>query len=190
MKATQSLLILVDTTATSFPEGQGWMRGPDEAEFDELVAGRAHAMRRTAYLMCGDWHQAEDLVQVAFMKLHASWHRVRRQEAFDAYLRLTIVNLHSSRLRRLRVEREWLSKETARLGGRTSGLPDVPAREDMWQLLQTLPARQRAVLVLRYYEDLSERETADARRCSGLAVKSLTARAMTALREGIRGEDA
>jgi RNA polymerase sigma factor (sigma-70 family) len=60
----------------------------------------------------------------------------------------------------------------------------------MWRRLQTLPPRQRAVLVLRYYEDLSERETADALRSSVAAVKSLTARAMTALREGIKGEDA
>jgi RNA polymerase sigma factor (sigma-70 family) len=60
----------------------------------------------------------------------------------------------------------------------------------MWRRLQTLPPRQRAVLVLRYYEDLSERETANALRCSVAAVKSLTARATSALREGIRGEDA
>jgi RNA polymerase sigma factor (sigma-70 family) len=70
-----------------------------------------------------------------------------------------------------------------------SGMPDVAGREDMWRRLRTLPSRQRAALVLRYYEDLSERETADALRCSVAAVKSLTARAMSALREGIRGED-
>ena len=75
-------------------------------------------------------------------------------------------------------------------GAMTSGMPDIAGREDMWRRLRTLPARQRAVLVLRYYEDLSERETADALRCSVAAVKSLTARATSALREGIRGEDA
>ena len=69
-------------------------------------------------------------------------------------------------------------------------MPDVATREDLWQRLWTLPPRQRAVLVLRYYEDLSERETADAMRCSVAAVKSLTARASAALREGIEGEDA
>jgi RNA polymerase sigma factor (sigma-70 family) len=69
-------------------------------------------------------------------------------------------------------------------------MPDVATREDLWQRLRTLPPRQRAVLVLRYYEDLSERDTADAMRCSVAAVKSLTARATAALREGIRGEDA
>lgn len=159
-------------------------------ELADLYVRHVPAANRLGFLLTGDRSQAEDLVHDAFVRCVGRFAHLRAHEAFDAYLRRTIVNLHTSRLRRLRVEREWLSKETARLGGRTSGLPDVPAREDMWQLLQTLPARQRAVLVLRYYEDLSERETADALRCSVAAVKSLTARAMTALREGIRGEDA
>ena len=101
------------------------------------------------------------------------------------------MNLHTSRLRRVRVERAYLSKEVGRgAGALTSALPDIAGREDMWRRLQTLPPRQRAVLVLRYYEDLSERETAAAMRCSVAAVKSLTARATSTLREGIRGEEA
>ena len=145
---------------------------------------------RLAFLLTGDRAHAEDLVQDAFVRCVGRFGHLRAREAFDAYLRRTIVNLHSSRLRRLRVEREWLSREIGRakrVGA--SGLPDVPGREDMWRRLATLPPRQRAVLVLRYYEDLSERETADALRCSVAAVKSLTARATAALREGIRGED-
>lgn len=159
-------------------------------ELADLYVRYVPAANRLGFLLTGDRSQAEDLVHDAFVRCVGRFGHLRAHEAFDAYLRRTIVNLHMSRLRRLRVEREWLSKETARLGGRTSGLPDVPAREDMWRRLQTLPARQRAVLVLRYYEDLSERETADALRCSVAAVKSLTTRAMAALREGIRGEDA
>jgi RNA polymerase sigma-70 factor (sigma-E family) len=159
-------------------------------ELADLYVRHVPAANRLGFLLTGDRSQAEDLVHDAFVRCVGRFGHLRAHEAFDAYLRRTIVNLHTSRLRRLRVEREWLSKETARLGRGTSGLPDVPAREDMWRRLQTLPARQRAVLVLRYYEDLSERETAGALRCSVAAVKSLTARAMTALREGIRGEDA
>ena len=172
--------LVEERTAVTEPRG----------ELADLYVRHVPAANRLGFLLTGDRSQAEDLVHDAFVRCVGRFGHLRAHEAFDAYLRRTIVNLHTSRLRRLRVEREWLSKETARLGGRTSGLPDVPAREDMWQLLRTLPARQRAVLVLRYYEDLSERETADALRCSVAAVKSLTARAMTALREGIRGEDA
>jgi RNA polymerase sigma-70 factor (sigma-E family) len=160
-----------------------------KGELADLYRRHVPAANRLAFLLTGDRSHAEDLVHDAFVRCVGRFGHLRAHEAFDAYLRRTIVNLHSSRLRRLRVERQWLSRETGRVAA-TSGLPDVAGREDMWRRLQGLPPRQRAVLVLRYYEDLSERETADALRCSVAAVKSLTARAMAALREGIRGEDA
>jgi RNA polymerase sigma-70 factor (sigma-E family) len=161
-----------------------------KGELADLYVRHVPAANRLAFLLTGDRSHAEDLVHDAFVRCVGRFGHLRAHEAFDAYLRRTIVNLHTSRLRRVRVEREFLSKEGARQTHTMSGLPDVAAREDMWRRLQTLPARQRAVLVLRYYEDLSERETADALRCSVAAVKSLTARATLALREGIRGEDA
>jgi RNA polymerase sigma-70 factor (sigma-E family) len=173
-----------ERTAVTEPKG----------ELADLYVRHVPAANRLGFLLTGDRSQAEDLVHDAFVRCVGRFGHLRAHEAFDAYLRRTIVNLHTSRLRRLRVEREWLSKETARLGRPgTSGPPSPPpppGREDMWRRLQTLPPRQRAVLVLRYYEDLSERETANALRCSVAAVKSLTARATSALREGIRGEDA
>jgi RNA polymerase sigma-70 factor (sigma-E family) len=160
-------------------------------ELADLYVRHVPAANRLAFLLTGDRSQAEDLVHDAFVRCVGRFGHLRAYEAFDAYLRRTIVNLHTSRLRRLRVEREWLSKETGRVNrAATSGLPDVAGREDMWRRLLKLPPRQRAALVLRYCEDLSERETADALRCSVAAVKSLTARATAALREGIRGEDA
>jgi RNA polymerase sigma-70 factor (sigma-E family) len=158
-------------------------------ELADLYVRHVPAASRLAYLLTGDRSQAEDLVHDAFVRCVGRFGHLRAHEAFDAYLRRTIVNLHTSRLRRVRVERAFLAKEGVRGTRATSGLPDVAAREDMWHRLQTLPGRQRAVLVLRYYEDLSERETAEALKCSVAAVKSLTARATTALREGIRGED-
>ena len=91
-------------------------------------------------------------------------------------LRRAIVNLHTSGLRRRRLERAWLSKEGPESARRVSSQPDVGAREDLWKALATLPARQRAALVLRYYEDLSERETSEVLGCSVAAVKSLVAR--------------
>ena len=162
-----------------------------KGELADLYVRHVPAASRLAFLLTGDRSQAEDLVHDAFVRCVGRFGHLRAHEAFDAYLRRTIVNLHSSRLRRVRVERQWLSTEAARQGrAGEAGLPDVAGREDMWRRLQMLPPRQRAVLVLRYYEDLSERETSDALRCSLAAVKSLTARATAALREGIRGEDA
>lgn len=159
-------------------------------ELADLYVRHVPAANRLAFLLTGNRAQAEDLVHDAFVRCVGRFGHLRAHEAFDAYLRRTIVNLHTSRLRRLRVEREWLSRETRRVkGGATSGVPDVAEREDMWRRLLSLPPRQRAVLVLRYYEDLSERDTAETLRCSVAAVKSLTARATAALREGIRGED-
>jgi len=161
-----------------------------KGELVDLYVRYVPAANRLAFLLTGDRSQSEDLVHDAFVRCVGRFGYLRAHEAFDAYLRRTIVNLHMSRLRRLRVERVYLSKEAGRgAGGLASGLPDIAGREDMWRRLRTLPPRQRAVLVLRYYEDLSERETADALRCSVAAVKSLTARATSALREGIRGED-
>jgi RNA polymerase sigma-70 factor (sigma-E family) len=161
-----------------------------KGELADLYVRHVPAANRLAFLLTGDRSQAEDLVHDAFVRCVGRFGHLRAHEAFDAYFRRTIVNLHTSRLRRVRVERAYLSKEAGRAGHPpTSGLPDIAGHEDMWRRLGTLPPRQRAVLVLRYYEDLSERETADALRCSVAAVKSLTARATSALREGIRGED-
>jgi RNA polymerase sigma-70 factor (sigma-E family) len=178
---TRILMGLQEGTAVTEPRG----------ELADLYVRYVPSANRLAFLLTGDRSHAEDLVHDAFVRCVGRFGHLRAHEAFDAYLRRTIVNLHTSRLRRVRVERAYLSKEVGRgAGALTSALPDIAGREDMWRRLQTLPPRQRAVLVLRYYEDLSERETADALRCSVAAVKSLTARATSALREGIRGEDA
>ena len=140
-----------------------------------------------AYLLCGDRAAAEDLVHDAFVRVSARLGRLRDANAFDAYLLRTVVNLHTSRLRHLRVERRYLERQQA-VRPAIVALPDVGEREFLWHALERLTPRQRAVVVLRYYEDLSERETADVMRCSVAAVKSLTARAMQTLRDAI-GDD-
>jgi RNA polymerase sigma-70 factor (sigma-E family) len=161
------------------------------SELADLYVRHVPAANRLAFLLTGDRAQAEDLVHDAFVRCVGRFGHLRAHEAFDAYLRRTIVNLHTSGLRRLRVERAFLSKAKVEAGrSAVAVMPDVAAREDLWRRLLSLSPRQRAVLVLRYYEDLSERETADAMRCSVAAVKSLTARATAALREGIEGEEA
>jgi len=163
---------------------------PDRGTMAELYARHVPAGVRLAYLLTGDRQQAEDLAHEAFVRCVGRFAHLRAREAFDGYLRRSIVNLHTSGVRRKYVEREWLRREGPRVARATSTLPDVSARQDLWRALGTLPSRQRAALVLRYYEDLSERDTAAVLGCSLAAVKSLVARGSEALRAEIaEGDD-
>jgi RNA polymerase sigma-70 factor (sigma-E family) len=155
---------------------------------EDLYTRHAPAGMRLAYFLTGDRELAGDLVQDAFVKVVGRFGHLRVPDAFDAYLRRTIVNLFSSHLRRLRLERRALVRQ------RSAGRPeqpdrDVAERDAMWSELQTLPPRQRAALVLRYYEDLSERETAEVLGCSVGAAKQLVTRGLTALRGRIGSEE-
>jgi RNA polymerase sigma-70 factor (sigma-E family) len=154
----------------------------------ELYARHAGAAVGLAYLLTGDPHLAEDLVQEAFVRLAGRFRHLREAAAFEAYLRRTVVNLFTSQLRRRRLERAYLRREANRPVAAPEN-PDVEARDELWQALQRLPERQRAAVVLRYYEDLPEREVAATLRCSNAAAKSLVARGMQALRQEIRTDD-
>lgn len=164
------------------PEMEATLVEPDRGTMAELYTRHVPSAIRLAYLLTGDRTQAEDLAHEAFVRCVGRFAHLREREAFDAYLRRAIVNLHTSGLRRRRVEREWLRREGPRVAHATTAMPDVAGREALWRALGTLPARQRATLVLRYYEDLSERDTAAALGCSLAAVKSLVARGSEALR--------
>jgi len=144
---------------------------------------------RLAYLLTGHPQQAEDLAEEAFVRCVGRFTHLRSQEAFDSYLRRAIVNLHTSGLRRRYLERAWLRTEGRRSAEVTASMPDVGGREDLWRALAMLPARQRAALVLRYYEDLSERDAAEVLGCSVAAIKSLTARGSETLRSLIKEGD-
>jgi RNA polymerase sigma-70 factor (sigma-E family) len=148
----------------------------------ELYARYVPSGIRLAYLLTGDRTQAEDLAHEAFVRCVGRFAHLREREAFDGYLRRAIVNLHTSGLRRRRLEREWLRREGPREARLSASIPDVAGRETLWRALGLLPSRQRAALVLRYYEDLSERDTAAALGCSLAAAKSLVARGSEALR--------
>jgi RNA polymerase sigma-70 factor (sigma-E family) len=154
----------------------------------DLYERHAPAAGRLAYLLTGDRVLAEDLMQEAFVRVVGRFRHLRVPDAFEAYLRRTIVNLHTSQLRRRRLERAYLERE-GRAEASTRD-PDVDAREELWRAVLALPPRQRAAVVLRFYEDLSERETADALGCSPSAAKSLVARAMQTLRARIESETA
>ena len=143
----------------------------------EVYERSAPAGFRLAYLLTGDRALAEDLVQEAFLRFVGRLHHLRDPQAFDAYLRRTIVNLSKDTFRRRAVERSYLERPTAELrDGHT-------AYESMRTALLSLPQRQRAAIVLRYYEDLHESAIADLLRCRPATVRSLVARGLEALRQ-------
>lgn len=149
-----------------------------DADFVALFTARVRAVRRTAYLMCGDWNRAEDLTQTAFTKLYAAWPRLRDAAAAEAYLRRTLLNtcLDDSR-------RRWRGEEsTAEVPERPAHSIDVDDRAMLLRALERVPARQRACLVLRFYDDLSVEATAATLGCSVGTVKSNTSRGLDALR--------
>jgi RNA polymerase sigma-70 factor (sigma-E family) len=155
----------------------------------ELYRRHAPGGLRLAFLLTGNRAIAEDLLHDAFVRVAGRFRHLRFPEAFDAYLRSTIVNLHISQLRRQRSERNYLERERGRHPV-VEAVFHVTLQGELWEALMSLPARQRAAVVLRYYEDLSEREAADVMGCSLEALRSAVARGMRTLRSAIGGEGA
>jgi RNA polymerase sigma-70 factor (sigma-E family) len=150
----------------------------DENAFRAYALSRRATLRRTAYLMCGDWHQADDLVQTTLTKLYVAWKRVRSEDAPDAYTRRILTRCYLDERRR-----PW-RREAPVEELDDSPTPPRHAEEaiDLREALSRLPARQRATIVLRFWADASVTETADALGCSEGTVKSQTARAINTLR--------
>jgi len=148
----------------------------------ELYARFAPTGLRLAYLLTGDRAIAEDLVQEAFIRFVGRLHHLGNPDAFDAYLRRTIVNLSKNHFRRSSVERSYLERQ-ARQSPPSREEPDVLGYQMMREALLGLPVRQRAAIVLRYYEDRSEAEIADILRCRPATVRSLVSRGLQALRK-------
>jgi RNA polymerase sigma-70 factor (sigma-E family) len=147
-----------------------------------LYEAHAPEAARLAYLLTGDRALAEDVVHEAFVRLLGRFRDLRHPEAFRAYLRTTVVNLTRSHFRRRRVERAYVERE----GRAPKVSPAKPEdRQDMWDALQSLQPRQRAAIVLRYYEDLTEAQTAEVLGCAVGTVKSLVSRGMDRLRAEI-----
>jgi RNA polymerase sigma-70 factor (sigma-E family) len=157
-------------------------------ELGELFANHAPRAMRLAFLLTGNRAAAEDLVQEAFVRVIAKSLRLRESNAFGAYLRTTIVNLHTSALRRRKVERRYLVAESGRPLAEV-GVPDLDLQTEMWGRLGLLPARQRAALVLRYYEDLSGKQVAQCLGCSHAAARTLISRGLESLRAGMEGDE-
>jgi RNA polymerase sigma-70 factor, ECF subfamily len=150
----------------------------------------ADAAIRLAFLLTGDRHSAEDIVQDAFVRLFGRFQELRNPEAFETYLRRTVVNLSRDRFRRLKLERINTQRDTSypQIDYMREIGSQIEDREQIRQALRDLPHRQRAALVLRFYTDLSEQQTAEILQCSVTAVKSLVSRATTSLRKSIGAE--
>ncbi|MEU0563616.1 SigE family RNA polymerase sigma factor [Dactylosporangium sp. NPDC006015] len=158
----------------------------DSAEdaFRAFVTARSPALLRSAYLLVGDRSKAEDLLQVTLLKAYQRWRRIKDPAAAEGYVRRAMVNTATSWWR----SRPYRERPVDALPER-SGSDEIAARieqEAMWQHLRGLPAKQRAVLVLRYYEGMSEAEIADALNISRGTVKSHTSRALGSLRRQSR----
>ncbi|SIN32599.1 SigE family RNA polymerase sigma factor [Micromonospora cremea] len=155
-------------------------RDPLEEEFREFVAARSAALLRTAYLLTGDWATAEDLLQTALTKTYLAWKRLGGIEAVEPYARRVMVNTSTSWWRR-----RWHGERPTEVLPERAGVDEIEQQLDrdlLWRHLRELPSRQRAVLVLRYYEDMSEAQTAAMLNISPGTVKSQSSRALSTLR--------
>ncbi len=153
-------------------------------ELEAFVAARGPALRRFAYLLCGDRQRAEDLVQSALARVLRHWPRVSAMEHPEAYVRQAVVREHLAWWRR-RSSREVVSDAAPERVEPGDFTTTAAERDAAWRLLATLPARQRAVLVLRYYEDLDDAGVARVLGTTESTVRSNAARGLAALRNAV-----
>lgn len=158
------------------------MRAQDEAEFTEFAAITIRRLRRTAYLMCGDWHRAEDAAQDALVKVYRRWHRINRGDGLNGYAHRCVVTAVLDQSRK-----PWRREHLSDADEQVAPLPDTVGSVDdrllVVQALGALPPSQRACVVLRHYTDLSVEQTADILGIGAGGVKSQTSRGLARLRE-------
>jgi RNA polymerase sigma-70 factor (sigma-E family) len=158
-------------------------RSSRDVEFEAWLVAREPALQRTAHLLAGDVHTAQDLVQETLAKVYLSWDRIRDRERVDAYARRILLNEYRTAWRRPVRRREQV----------TDLVPDRPAEDQgyddrhdlVWAFVCSLPPKQRAVVVLRFYEQLTEPEIADLMGISVGTVKSQSSRALASLRAAL-----
>jgi len=155
------------------------MADADE-EFTAFADAASARLLNTAYLLCGDWHTAQDLTQTTLAKVYAAWHRIGRPDAVFAYARGTLLNTYFVDCRRSR------RREVLAAPGDLPDRPDEPATPELRlalaDALATLPPQARAIVVLRYWEDLSVEQVAAQLGCSAGSVKSQSSRSLDRLR--------
>lgn len=153
-----------------------------DAHFTDYVTARGPWLRKVAFLLCHDWHRADDLVQTTLTRLYVHWHRVNRVESIDGYARTILVNAFLAEQRTVWWKRVSLKGES--IDAAVSDL-DVAASVDLRTALAALPPRQRAAIVLRYYCDLSVDQVAAALDCAPGTVKSQTSRGLETIRRAL-----
>lgn len=165
------------------------MRADEERRFREFAAAQALVLRRSAYLFCGDWHLAEDLMQATLIKLYRAWPRIGHLESMGGYARKALLRTWLDEKRRPWRRAEVRAAELPDRPDDSAGPAELAVRRQVSDLvhraLLNVPPRQRAVLVLRYFDDLSIAETAEAMGCSEGTVKSQAARGLANLRLAI-----
>lgn len=155
--------------------------------FDEYVRARGSALLRFAYLLCGDAHRAEDFVQEALLRCHRRWQRISREDP-EAYVRKAVLRQYLS-WRRLRMAGEILTDRVVDDGDPRQHQQPVEQDDTVRELLRLLPRRQRAVLVLRFYEDLPDSEIARLLDCSPATVRVHVHRGLARLRQQLGSWD-
>jgi RNA polymerase sigma-70 factor (sigma-E family) len=151
------------------------------SRIEELYRASSPRAYRVAYLLTGDSEVAADLTHDAFVKVISRFSHIRKPDAVDAYLYRTVVNLANGYFRRRRLERRYAQAHPVK-ELTPSHASTADERNDLWVKLQSLPVRQRSALVLRFYEDLSEEQTADILGVSARAVNALVSRGLQQLR--------
>lgn len=168
-------------------------RSGDDPDFEEFVAARSRSLFRTAYLLTGSRESAEDLLQSAFERAYPRWRRIRRADQPEAYVRRMIVNLANDGWRRGRLREQELTEEHLAATERRTPAADpadrLAVRDQLMAALRGLPFQMRAVLVLRYWEGLSEQEASALLGVSTGTVKSQASRGLGRLRTALAGTD-
>jgi RNA polymerase sigma-70 factor (sigma-E family) len=151
-----------------------------DRQFTDYVTSSRGQLRRTAYLLCGDWHLAEDLVQTTLAKLYVAWPRLHKDSTPDGFARRVLVRTHIDETRR-----PWNRRRSRHEPADGAAPPRLPVedRDALMQALANLPPGQRQAVVLRHWLGLTVEETANDLSCSTGTVKSQTARAVAKLRE-------
>ena len=163
--------------------------GRNDDEFVAYYRARGAELRNTAYLLCGNWHLAEDLTQITFTKLYKAWHRIERREVLDQFARRVLLRAFLDERRR-----PWRREFSAPPHGSTldtgAHVDRVPGHPELAEALMRLPKRTRAVLILRFWADLPVDQVADIVGCPRGTVLSSTSRGLASLRAVLGAEGA
>jgi RNA polymerase sigma-70 factor (sigma-E family) len=161
------------------------MNAAEQERFRTWASARIARLHRAGYLLCGDWHEAEEMVQETLARVFVHWSRIEKSDNPEAYVHKVLVNEARQRWRR---RRPTVTTDAAALSV-SDGTDERAVQAELIAALRRLPTRQRAAVVLRYFEQLSEAETAAALGCSIGTVKSTTHRAVAALRDILTPEE-